>query len=83
MPVLGGKLKQVETRVHYDFRGYDTVHELFMAPTGKEFGIESGYLLYSGETPPGNVVYDRKTETVTFEADGQTFVYDARSWAKD
>ena len=83
MPVPGGKLKQVELRVHHDFRGYDTVHELLMAPTGKEFGIESGYLLYSGETPPGNVVYDRKTETVTFEADGQTFVYDARSWAKD
>lgn len=83
MPVPGGKLKQVEAQVHYDFRGYETVHELFMAPTGKEFGIESGYLLYSGETPPENVVYDRKTETVAFEADGQTFVYDARSWAKN
>ena len=82
MPVLGGKLKQVELRVRHDFRGYDTVHELLMAPTGKEFGIESGYLLYSGETPPESVVYDRKTEAVTFKADGRQFVYDARSWAK-
>ena len=81
MPVLGGKLKQVELRIHHDFRGYDTVHELLMAPTGKEFGIESGYLLYRGNFPPENVVYDSETKTVAFQADGQTFVYDARSWA--
>ena len=80
MPVLGGKLKQVELRIHHDFRGYDTVHELLMAPTGKEFGIESGYLLYSGNFPPENVVYDSETKTVAFQADGQSFVYDARSW---
>ena len=81
MPVLGGKLKQVELHIHHDFRGYDTVHELLMAPTGKEFGIESGYLLYRGNFPPENVVYDSETKTVAFQADGQTFVYDARSWA--
>ena len=81
MPVLGGKLKQVELRIHHDFRGYDTVHELLMAPTGKEFGIESGYLLYRGDFPPENVVYDSETKTVAFQADGQSFVYDARSWA--
>ena len=81
MPVLGGKLKQVELRIHHDFRGYDTVHELLMAPTGKELGIESGYLLYRGNFPPENVVYDSETKTVAFQANGQSFVYDARSWA--
>ena len=79
-PVLGGKLKQVERRVHYDFRGYEAVHELLMAPTGRDLGIESGYSLYSGAFPPENVVYDSETKTVSFQADGRTFVYDARSW---
>ena len=81
MPVLGGKLKQVELRIHHDFRGYDTIHELLMAPTGRDLGIDSGYLLYSGDFPPENIVYDSETKTVAFQADGQTFVYDARSWA--
>ena len=80
MPVPGGKLKQVELHIHHDFRGYDTVHELLMAPTGKELGIESGYSLYRGNFPPENVVYDSETKTVAFQADGRTFVYDARSW---
>ena len=80
MPVLGGKLKQVELRIHHDFRGYDTVHELLMAPTGQDLDIHSGYLLYRGDFPPENVVYDSETKTVAFQADGQTFVYDARSW---
>ena len=80
MPVLGGKLKQVELRIHHDFRGYDTLHELLVAPTGQDLDIHSGYLLYRGDFPPENVVYDSETKTVAFQADGQTFVYDARSW---
>ena len=36
MPVLGGKLKQVELRIHHDFRGHDTVHELLMTPTDRK-----------------------------------------------
>lgn len=80
MPVLGGKLKQVELRIHHDFRGYDTLHELLMAPTGRDLGIDSGYVLYRGDFPPENVVYDSETKTVAFQADGRSFVYDARSW---
>ena len=81
MPVLGGKLKQVESRIHHDFRGYDTVYELLMAPTGQDLDIHSGYLLYRGNFSPENIVYNSETKTVAFQADGQSFVYDARSWA--